>query len=62
LILWLIANLTGCAATQEGNSQVAPPGKHVRSIAIAPQTAAVALGNNQQFSAAACSAMAARAT
>lgn len=53
LILWLIANLTGCAATQEGNSQVAPPGKHVRSIAIAPQTAVVALGNNQQFSAAA---------
>lgn len=51
LILWLIANLTGCAATQVGNSQVAPPSKHVRSIAIAPHTAAVALGNNQQFSA-----------
>jgi hypothetical protein len=51
LILWLIANLTGCAATQVGNSQVAPPSKHVRSIAIVPHTAAVALGNNQQFSA-----------
>jgi hypothetical protein len=51
LILWLIANLTGCAATQVGKSQVALPGKHVQSIAIAPQTAAVALGNNQQFSA-----------
>jgi hypothetical protein len=51
LILWLIANLTGCAATQVGNSQVDPPSKHVRSIAIVPHTAAVALGNNQQFSA-----------
>ena len=53
LILWLIANLTGCAATQVGigNSQVDPASKHVRSIAIVPHTAAVALGNNQQFSA-----------
>ena len=50
LILGVIANLTGCAATQMGPNQV-PPGKHLQSIAIAPQTAAVALGNNLQFSA-----------
>ena len=50
LIFGVIANLTGCAATQMGPNQV-PPGKHLQSIAIAPQTAAVALGNNLQFSA-----------
>ena len=35
----------------DGDRSSPPPGKHLQSIAIAPQTAAVALGNNLQFSA-----------
>src|SRR5271169_705240 len=47
----LCAILTGCAATQMEQNQVPAPGKHVQSIAIDPQTAAIALGNHLQFSA-----------
>src|ERR1035437_5318299 len=48
LVLGLTADLTGCGA-----SQVPPPfaAKRLLSVAIAPQTPAIALGNNLQFSA-----------
>jgi hypothetical protein len=47
----LIADLTGCAATQMGQNQLSAPAKHLLSVAITPQSPAIALGLNLQFSA-----------
>jgi len=51
LSVGLIANLTGCSGTQMGQNQPPAPAKHLLSIAIAPQSPAIALGINLQFSA-----------
>jgi hypothetical protein len=47
----LIADLTGCAATQMAQNQISAPAKHLLSVAITPQSPAIALGLNLQFSA-----------
>jgi hypothetical protein len=53
LPLALLANLTGCGATYIGQNQAPAPTKRLLSVAIAPQSPAIALGDNQQFSASA---------
>lgn len=51
LALGLTANLTGCGATRLGLDQTPAAAKRPLSVAITPQTAAIALGNDLQFSA-----------
>jgi hypothetical protein len=47
----LIANLVGCGATLMGHNQVPAPAKRLLSVAITPQSPAIALGLNLQLSA-----------
>jgi hypothetical protein len=50
-VLGLIADLTGCGASQMGQNQAAPATKQLTAVAISPQTPSIVLGNSVQLSA-----------